>query len=545
MPSTTITGLSSGIEWSDTIDLMMQIESQPMERVLERQDEIKRKKTAWNVIRGKLDTLQSVSKDMDTREELLTKTATSNDNDKLSVEASSEAISSKHNVVINQLAEAEVEVHSTGWSDLGSTAVITGADGQFDYQYAGDTYSVTVPDGSTLADLVRLINDSNDNPGIVASTIDDGSGTNAIHLVLASKESGASNSVDILDSTNLGGTGTEFDSGSFIETQNAQDAEIRVDGFPTVGWITRDSNTIDDVITGVTLTLKDADLSGIEIQISDDTTQIKSQVNDWVESFNDVISDIGIFTRYDEETETPGILQGDGQLYSVRTSLQDIVAREIPDLPEDSPYPNLAAIGILVGAGGQLEIDDTKLQDALEDNLEAVVDLFVFTQSSTSADLTYFSRTEDTAGGTYDVEATFTAGGILDPSGTNTIGGYPATIENDTFLVGQEDTEVEGLRINFTDPGGGPGTVTSTVRVGTGAAVLSDNQISKLTDSIEGLFKIVTDSFDTQIEALDDQLLAWERRLEITRTQLEKKFMAMEMAVSQAQSQGSWLGAIG
>ncbi len=543
MPTTTITGLASGIEWADTVDLLMQIKRQPLERLQNRQSEAENKKSAWISLQGKLETLQSVSKGIDTRNDLLTKSATSTDTTVLSVSANANAVSANHTIIINNLAQAEVEVHD-GWTDLNSTAVKTGSGGHFDYRYVGDDYSVTVPSGTTLLGLVQLINSDVNNPGVSASTIDDGGGVDPVHLVISSIEPGLENTIEILDSTNLGATGTEFDSGTFTETKQAEDAEIRVDGFPPGSWITRSSNEIDDVIEGVTLYLKDVDATGIEISIMTDFSSIKQNIKEWVEAYNAVMTEIAAKTRYDSELEIMGVLMGDSQVFRVRDDLQSIASDEIPGVAENATFKNLASIGLKASAGSNLIINNSDLDDALEEDLEAVVDLFVFTNSSTSGALTYFARTEDTVGGEYEVVANYLANGRLNPNGTNTIGGYPATVEGGIYLVGQEGSPVEGLRIRFTNPGGGPGTATATIRIGTGAAIVTDNKVEKLTDSIDGLIKIVKDGYDDAIEQLQDQIDAMERRLEYVEEQYNRQFQAMETAVSQARNQSSWLSSL-
>ena len=57
---------------------------------------------------------------------------------------------------------------------------------------------------------------------------------------------------------------TGFASADFTETRSAQDSLIKVDAYPTGAddWISRSSNTIDDVISGVTLHLHDTSFNG-------------------------------------------------------------------------------------------------------------------------------------------------------------------------------------------------------------------------------------------------------------------------------------------
>lgn len=544
MPSSTVSGLASGIDWQKTIDMLMQIERQPVDRLMSRKAEYVRKTTAWNSISTKLTTLQGAAQSIDSQDEVLRKTASSSNTDILTASAKSGAVSGTHTIEVNQLAQSEVYVHSTGWADLNSTAVYSGSGGQFVYNFDGSTYTVSVPNNSTLLDLVQLINNDTNNPGITASTIDDGGTTDPVHLVLTADDPKSANSFSIDATTNLG-TGTEFDDASWTRTQNAQEAQIRVDGYPPASWISRTSNVIDDVLEGLTLTLKDTTTSAVTVSVEDDYTAIKQRISDWVTAYNDVMKEIASDVRYDSENEVQGVLMGDSQIRTVRDQLTNIVVNVVPGLPSGSEYLSLADIGLDVSTSGTISINDDDLQAALENNAENVANLIAKSTSTNNSALQYLSSTEATEGGSYAVQATYLASGLLDSSGTNTIDGYAATVESGTILVGKSGTPVEGLRIQFTYPGGGAGTASATVRFGTGAAVQVDNRIESYTDSIDGLIKGVKDSYQSQIDNLDDQITAYEQRLATKKEMLTKQFLAMEDAISKARNQSSWTSALG
>ncbi|MBD3165006.1 flagellar filament capping protein FliD [bacterium] len=544
MPSTTITGLASGIEWGDTVDLLMQIEAQPLQRILQREDEVKRKQGAWVGLQEKVVSFKNKSEAIDSADELLKMAARSNDQDILTVTADSDAVPGNHTIDVNQLAQAETEVHD-GFADINTTAVHSGSTGTFNYSYGGTEVTLSVGSGTTIAGLVQLINNDSDNPGVTASYIDDGSGgATAIHLVLQGNDPGSSNTI-VLDpsgTTNLNG-GT-FDSTAFTETRSAQDAEIKVDGYPTGAgsYITRESNQISDVIPGVTLYLRDTSASSVEITVENDLTSIKSKINSWVDAYNSIMKDIASLTYWDEENEVAGVLNGDSRVYDLRSRIQDIAISEIPGLPDDNAYSNLAGIGLNMGTSGQISVNDSTLTEALEDNLTDVANLFIFSKASESANVEYFARTRKTKGGTYAVSAEY-SGGKLTKGGTHTIGGYEATVVNTNYLLGAEDTPIEGLRL-YVKNLSGAGTLTTNVRIGTGAGVLGSNEVNDLTDTYEGLFTLVNDAYDDELEAFETQIENYERRLEQKRQMLERQFLAMENAVSEAQTQGQWLNSI-
>ncbi len=557
---TTISGLSSGIDWATMVDQLIALESKPVELLLDKQDDLKLKRDAWTSIQTKLEALEAKSKSMDERDELLQMSASSTDTDVVTASANADANTAAHTIEINQLAQSHIMVHSDGsgegWASLNTSPLRTNASGTaiagtFSYDVYDDdtgaveTFSVNISAGATLADLVSKINRSSDNPGVTASTIDDGGTTNPIHLVLTADNTGSLYTVTINDAgTNLGllGATDAFDSGNFVTTQVAQDAQIRVDGYPPASWITRTSNTVDDIINGVTFNLKSTTSGSTEtINIQEDYTQMKQDIQDWVDVFNEVMIEISAKTRYDEENEIMGVLMGDSSASSVKSTLLTYASAAVPGLEENATYTNLSAIGIRVASGGQLTVNTTTLQEAMEEDLDAVINLFVRSLGSTSTSFEYFASTTATRGGEYEVTASWYANGRLK---SGTIGGYEASVEYGNVLVGKSGTPVEGLRILFNYDDSGAGSETATVWVSDPVTTQTANSIDQWTDSIDGLIKIVKDAYEERIDNIDEELLNWERRLETKRQALESSFIAMESSITTAQSQSQWLSTI-
>lgn len=550
MPTAQVTGLSSGIDWQETIQLMMQIESMPMVMLEEKKDGYQTELNAWQTINTNLLNLASVMEGMDELDELLVKAASSTDTDVATATADAGAITGSHTLEINQLAQSCILAHS-GWADENTTPVNpSGEDKTFLYSVDSVNYSITVPDGATLVELVELINDDVNNPGVSATILNDGGDENPYHLILTS-ETGEDNAIIV--GTASGNPLTGFVSGDFQETQQAQNAEIKVDGYPLeVGvWIESSTNEVTDVISGVTLYLKSANPGEtINITITNDIDAGKEKISEFVSAYNEIVSLINYNTKYEpaegesgeeaEEGGTAGPLFGDASAIGIKSDLQAIIASVIPGLADNAFYQSLGEIGVELGTGGLLTIDDSKLSDALEDDYEAVGELFAFTSSSTSSNLTYFLRSEATQGGTYNVVANYDASGQLSSA---TINGNAAQIDG-TYIIGMAGNPEEGLRIKFTDPGGGAGSVSAEVRLGLGAAVQIGNRTSFLTDPIDGTVHNAMEGIEDTIESIEKQIERWEQRLEIKQGQLEQQFLQMEILMGQLQSQGNYVSAI-
>ena len=204
------------------------------------------------------------------------------------------------------------------------------------------------------------------------------------------------------------GTLTASTQGYEMQIQAGQDARVKIDGTT----VTSESNSIDDIIEGVTLNLLTME-SGkkVDITVDRDLNTIKSTVQSLLDSYNDILADLNDQFAYDEESETAGILQGDATLRSIKSNLQSIVVSTITGLPTTLNALSLIGIGTTVDLenprnDGKLTIDNDDFMDALEDNFNGVRRIFVAEGTTTDGDVEYVSHTRDTVAGDYDVNIT-------------------------------------------------------------------------------------------------------------------------------------------
>jgi len=283
------------------------------------------------------------------------------------------------------LAQVEVETHS-GFGDE-DTSYVTTVSGTFSYTYGGMARTISVPADSTLADLRDLINSDADNPGVTALIINDGTGLGtAYHLQLYGNDSGAAYSIEGINHTldNFAKDGTT--GFGFSEIQSAQNAMIKVDGYPQESseYIQRDSNTISDLITGVTFGLTGAGTA--TISITNDAAAMMEKIGDFVDSINSVLDYIKFMTAYDEEGEgeNNGIMIGNYAFQIVQQRLNDILSSQVPGLTgEADTYMHLGQIGIASNPDedGKWEIDQIALSTALANDLEGVCRLFTMDET--------------------------------------------------------------------------------------------------------------------------------------------------------------------
>ncbi len=271
------------------------------------------------------------------------------------------------------LARVEQRVHS-GFIDLITS--VTSADATFTYFYEGVQVDVSVSADSKLGDLVGLINNDPNNPGVTASIIDDGSSTTtAHHLVLTGNYTGAEYTI-----TGITGTLDNFDDADadFETTQRASNSMTKVDGFPSDTWeyLQRSTNAVNDIINGVTLNLQD--VGSAVVTVTNDTATIKTNIETFVNSLNFLMDYIRKETKFDSVSGETGVMLGNYTYTIIRGIITDLLYPQGLDSGVDT-FVHLAQIGIQTDPDqeGKWVINQTLLNSALNNDLEGVARLFV------------------------------------------------------------------------------------------------------------------------------------------------------------------------
>ncbi|MFP4055864.1 MAG: flagellar filament capping protein FliD [Candidatus Brocadiia bacterium] len=190
--------------------------------------------------------------------------------------------------------------------------------------------------------------------------------------------------------------GDRFTIDAFVPTvQEPADAQLVVGSGDGQITISSESNSVDEVLPGLTLGLRKADpAESIEVQVATDTETIQGRVQSFVDHYNAVVDFIREQTRYDAENDVAGVLLGNTSVIKVQTDLRSAVLGTVPGLPSGSD--GLYALGISVSATGRLSLDSAELAAALEDDPQAVADIFRVSGESTHAGIRFVAATGDT-----------------------------------------------------------------------------------------------------------------------------------------------------
>ncbi|MCD6389238.1 MAG: flagellar filament capping protein FliD, partial [Desulfobulbaceae bacterium] len=228
----------------------------------------------------------------------------------------------------------------------------------------GDTVSVTVAADTTITQLAVLINDGEDNPGVTARVINDGDGTNPYRLSLQSDSTGEDGRIAFI--SQLADMTMEENQGAEEESLNAQ---FSIDAI----HYQRQTNTVSDVITGVTLSLEETGTA--TISIGDNTVEVKEMIQTLVTAYNDAIQEINEKTSYDSETEEFGILSGT-TVRDLPFALQSLMTSFV-DTDGVSNVTSLFDLGLEFNRNGSISLDEEMLDQIMADNPEGVEAFFL------------------------------------------------------------------------------------------------------------------------------------------------------------------------
>ncbi|MCF8069190.1 MAG: flagellar filament capping protein FliD [Desulfobacterales bacterium] len=298
------------------------------------------------------------------------------------------------------LAQVEIETHD-GFSD-DDTSYVNTSEGTFSYIYGGITRTLTISENSTLTDLCEFINNDDDNPGVYASIVNDGSGSStSYHLQLTGNDTGAAFKIENITHTLDNFYGDNSGDSGFSETQSAQNSMLVVDGFPDEEgkYLQRTSNVVGDVINGITISL--ADTGTVTVTISNDINAVTTNIQEMLDAVNNILDYIAVMTAHLESGDSVynGKMIGNYTFQIIEQKINDILTSSVAGLSElGNEYTLLSQLGISTedvtvefedGNGDSWEIstphwviDDDILSEALSTNFEDVCNFFVNNDST-------------------------------------------------------------------------------------------------------------------------------------------------------------------
>ena len=342
-----IDGLASGLNTTDLIRQLMQIERQPQVRL-----QVARK--ANDVAIDALKSLSTTFLAVKTAAASLT-TATgwqpakaSSTNEAVALAtAGAGAKPASFTFEVKQMATAGSAV-SNGSVAAPTDLVATGT--TIDLTKGAETRTIAVGDGS-LASVVKAIND--EKMGVIATAVQVAPGE--YKLQLGSTTTGADTGVSVAAGSFTAGT-----LGDVVELSAPKDAQLEVGGTNPY-TVTRSSNTMSDLVDGVTLTLQS--LGTTTVNVESDTEAMTGSVKTLVDNVNSALAEIKSKTAYDVETSRRSALTGDAMLRGLQGRLLGVFSG---GYAVDGTTYSAADFGITIERDGTIKLDEAKLAAAYE-----------------------------------------------------------------------------------------------------------------------------------------------------------------------------------
>lgn len=503
-------GLASGIDTEKVIEGLLGIQQARISQLEARRDLIGFEQATFKGFEAQLLELQSqagrlartFSGPFDARK------VTSSDESLVSAAAGSTAVPGSYTLKVNGLAQNH-QIASAGFGNA-NAALKTGT---LSIQVGtGAATTVTIDSGNnTLQGLADAINNS--GAGVVASVINDGS-ANPYRLLLSSKTTGAANQIAITNNLTTG-SGQDIDLDPATRTiQSAADAEIVLGSGAGAIAVKSASNTVDNLVAGVSVNLHAADPNRtITLKVDHDTEAGRSAVEDFVKAYNKVIDFIDERDDFDAQSQQGGIFLGNRNAVEVETALSSALNSAVANV--NSLANRLSAIGVNFDETGRLEIDSGKLNQALSGSLEGVAlgdvkKLFSLSGTSTSNGITFISASSKTTAFDAAIEvditqaatqASITAGTALPGSitidGTNrdltlafngktatlqlTEGAYdPATLAQELQTRINDSADFAGARVAVSLEGGALKITTNEYGSGSSLTVVGGSAVAAL-----------------------------------------------------------------
>jgi len=418
-----IPGVKSRFSSEKAIEDLMKIERVPKERAERNVENLQTQKSYWQELAKRVSALRESARQLYSFQNPFNdRIVRSADESVISASATREAGNFEYSFSVKQIAHADRFLSSPLDEKMRVES------GTYTFSVGKEEFSINFRGGS-LKDLVDALNRRGQDK-ISASLIAVQSGTKS--LLIESKITGTENRLGFSADAaalmvNIGmmeqiGENSSIDQSVLKPVKAvsvATDSIITMEGIE----IARPTNTITDLIPGLTINVKGISDRPVELKVSADNESIKESIITFVGNYNRLMAEINVLTarsvysgsgyktsadetilnelnyltadEREQMRKRLGAFSGDSALVSLKNSLQQTISAPYPTSMERD-LAMLAQIGISTnattkGSGyepsqmrGYLQIDEKALDAALGTKLQAVRQLFA---SDTTGDL--------------------------------------------------------------------------------------------------------------------------------------------------------------
>ncbi len=529
---------SSSIDWSALIQSAVDAKTAQADTISTTITNNKAKITAYQTLQSDLKTLYSGLSSLSTavvnslsasafatRSASISSTGDVSASSALSMSIKSGAAIGDHTLTISQLATAQ-KVSGTAQS---SQTDELGYTGTFSLGLAGgSTADISITSTMSLQDVVDAINAQTSTTNVQASIVQVSS--TSYQMVLTGTEDAADISYTSTSGDDImNKLGVTDSSGSFTNViQDAQSAKFTLDGIA----MTRDTNDITDVLSGVTFSLLQAtpDGTSLNVSIDTDTSQIQSAVQTFVTNYN-AFRDAVIAqqaTSTDGTADSSAVLFGDGTMRNIMDALQNALNSTVGGM-------TMADLGLSFNEKNELELDTSTLSDVLSTNLSGVTKLLSAQTTTSSSQLSVVNT--GTSPQSFTLDLTVDANGNL---ASASVGGDSSQFTvSGTTIIGASGSIYAGMAFTYSGSTSQSITVTSTSGIATQLY-----QVAKDYSSSTGVLQTLITNLTTRDDDLQQKVDDINSAASTLQSQLQTQYAKYQAAIESANSTLDYLKAL-
>lgn len=342
------------------------------------------------------------------------------------------------------------------------------------------------------------------------------------------------------------------------EVQAGQDASFSVNGVA----ITRNTNLVSGVITGVTLLLNSTDPGNpVTLTISQSSDNATAAIQSFVDTYNSARSYVREATAYNPETRVAGVLLGDSAVMAVERNMFDIVGARVANvLLKDLSVLNAGAgvdtgkINITDRSGAAAEIDLSSITtvQGIINTINSTSGISVTASANSTGDGILLTDTsggtgaftvEDLDGGTMaadlglaqSLRSNILYGASVTDAGFASLADIGISSNNTGFLSLDAAKLSQALQND-------PKMVERLFSVRTyGVGQVAAGKVELITRAQGGAIANRTTALQKVIDDIDDRIEIGERRLLVYEERLQRQFTALEQTLALYQSQSEYL----
>lgn len=357
-------GIGSGLNVSQIVTALMDVEKGPLNSINKSISKDNAQISAYGSISSQISSFQSSIAGLITPSTTKATTANSSSTGVLSVSNDGTALAGEYKITNVTLASPQVltsDISTTAYTSINSSIGSTGS-----ITISGTTIT---PTNYTVAGLVEAINNANIS-GVSATVANLGTSAAPDYQIRIVNTSNTPATVDL-------SVGNDFSGLAFTST-DAVAGSLTINGTT----VARSSNTISDLIPGLTINLVGTGSS--TITVAQDNSALSSKISAFVTAFNALDKSLKDISSYDATAKKGAALYGDSAINSLRREIRSIITGTL-GVNATTSYNRLSQVGVSFKTDGTLSLDSTALNTAISANFNKVAKLFSGTGVSTDS----------------------------------------------------------------------------------------------------------------------------------------------------------------